>query len=235
MPSFHNDRIARILDELRVVYETEFTVPGLKGLSGNHSLYFDFYLPSTTYQPELFLEVQDARHYGSQLTRNLGNFEAQTSIEMRHLEHDVRKILWCRQAGIPLLTMPAALTDDSARAYLQDVIDQFLGARERCLMAIHDPHFQNYRPDVQAALEDPRSPESKHFRKLKKLLKNHDIHPPYATSPPAPAPRAPLKPDLISKRPVACIDSAQTAYRKRRVKVERPVIVIPRELSSSEE
>ena len=184
MPSFHNARIAAILDDMHVLYQEEVTVPQLRGL-GNRPLRFDFYLPPTCYQPELYLEVQDWRHYGSLFGR--GFDYPHQSAEIASLKstfvnmHDIRKQLWCQQHGVALVQLPASLTDVTARAFLQDVLDFFLSARERTQMAENDPAYMR---SVEALPEPFVTGSLTHFQRT---LAMFGIHPPRQIHVPAPA------------------------------------------------
>jgi hypothetical protein len=205
MPSFHNARIAAILDDMHVRYQEEVTVPNLYGVRFG-SLRFDFYLPPTCYQPELYLEVQDASHYGSLFGRGLHYPEHSSFNLLVTTMHDLRKTLWCKEHGVPLVHLPASLSDTTARAFLQDVVDFFLSSRERIQMSENDPAYgTTFEPLPETIVNGPYT----HFQRT---LTMFGIHPPRQLHPPEPARERgePLKLVPFSGAP----DSKRTKLRK---------------------
>jgi predicted Zn-ribbon and HTH transcriptional regulator len=81
-------RVAEILDERGIAYETEHTVAG--------RLRLDFYIPSLG----IGIEVQGGQHYFS--TEFFGGMKT----FKRQVKRDRRKRKWCRENGVKLISIP---------------------------------------------------------------------------------------------------------------------------------
>lgn len=127
----NNDRVASVLDDLRIYYERERAFAGLTG-DGGRPLRFDFYLPS---KPQLCIEYQGPQHYPCGYGLHLPNGVDRM---LRQSAHDAKKRAWCEAHLIPLLTILPGLSAATERALIEESIVYWRAYEERVRMGDED-------------------------------------------------------------------------------------------------
>lgn len=167
----NNERIGKVLEGLNLRTWPEMTIDGLKGMSETQPLRYDFYVLPTPTTPEMFIEYDGVHHYGTKFGQLQGytnklSYEYKSKIQVIH---DVRKTLYCKQSGVPLLRIPPGLSAETEKAIIKESLDYWQRMRERVAMYAEDTWVQSRIAEIDDKLATQLAdPESKQSRKLKR-------------------------------------------------------------------
>ena len=176
----NNARIARILEDLDVTFVREMTIAGLRGFRTQKGrVRFDFYVPPTPKHPQMFIEYDGLQHYGSGYGR-LPGYTNQLYHEYENklqVMNDLRKTMYCHQAGIPLLRIPPGLSPDTEHNLIKSSLQYWQQVRERSAMGAEDTWSQE-RLGNSVKVEifaNPDSLEAHCLKRARTEFENHEI------------------------------------------------------------